>query len=166
MASYNFGKKRVCKMLREKFNLGDRVLDIGPCNGKWYNLLSNYFKMDAVEIWKPYILKYNLLNKYENLYFNDILKHDNFKYDVIIMGDVLEHLSIPDAQKILKKMYDECKELVVAVPYRFWQPAINRNPYEIHLQPDLTPKNFMERYPGFKLFWGNRFYGYYIKDTK
>lgn len=165
MASYNFGKKDVCKMLKERFNIGDRVLDIGPCNGKWYNLLSNYFKMDAVEIWKPYILRYNLLKKYENLYYNDILKHDNFKYDIIIMGDVLEHIEVKPAQELVKRMYSECKELIIAVPYKMKQPAFI-NPFQKHLQADLTHDIFMKRYPGFKLFWGNRKYGYYIKDIK
>lgn len=166
MASYNRGKKQVCKMLKDRFQIGDSVLDIGACNGKWYNLLSNYFIMDAVEVWKPYILRYNLLKKYNKLFIKDICDCEDFKYDVIIMGDVLEHIDVKPAQKIIQKMYNECNELIVAIPYTMKQGEVGHNPYQIHRQSDLTHEIFMKRYPGFKLFWGDKRYGYYIKDKK
>ena len=164
MASYNRGKKQVCKMLKDRFQIGDRVLDVGACNGKWYNLLSNYFVMDAVEVWKPNILRHNLLKKYNKLFYKDICECDDFNYNIIIMGDILEHLSVKQAQAIIKKMYNECDELVVAVPYKIKKGTLWFNPYERHIQCDLTHEIFMKRYSGFKLFWGDKRYGYYIKN--
>jgi hypothetical protein len=36
------------------------------------------------------------------------------------------------------------------------------NVHETHLQPDLTPEIFLERYPMMKLLVGDDKYGYYI----
>lgn len=166
MASYFFGKKFVTKYLKEKFPQNSTCLDIGPCNGKWFKLLGNHFIIDAVEAWEPNIEKYKLADKYRKITHADVLDFDEFNYDVIVMGDVLEHLSVEDGQKVIEKMYPRCKELMVAVPYRLRQHALHGNPFEVHKQPDLTKKIFTERYPGFKLLWSNFLYGYYIKDPE
>lgn len=164
MASYFWGKGFVVKYLKKQFPIRSSCLDIGANNAKWFKLLGNHFIMDGVEAWKPYIIKYKLNDKYRKLTHANIVDFDEFDYDVIIMGDVLEHLSVEDGQKVIKKMYPRCKELVIAVPYKYKQGAIHGNPFEIHMQPDLTPEIFNERYPGFKILWANRIYAYYIKD--
>ena len=53
----------------------------------------------------------------------------------------------------------------MAVPYLWEQGPEFNNPYEIHLQPDLTPEIMSERYPSLKLLFGNEGYGYYINYT-
>ena len=40
------------------------------------------------------------------------------------------------------------------------------NVYEIHLQPDLTPTNMLERYPRLTLLCANDLYGYYGKNKE
>lgn len=164
MSSYFFGKKYVINYLKEKFPIRSTCLDVGACDGKWFKLLGNYFIMDAIEAWKPYIVKYKLADKYRKLTHASIVDCEDFDYDVIIMGDILEHLSVEDAQKVIKEMYPRCKELIVAVPYLLEQHAIRGNPYEIHVQPDLTADVFEKRYPGFKAIWANKKYAYYAKD--
>lgn len=168
MGSYIWGKKFVVDYLKNKFPVRSNCLDIGPCNGKWFRLLGNYFVMDAVEAWKPYIIKHKLENKYRNLTHASIVDfvadNDDFHYDIIIMGDVLEHLTVEDGQKVINKIYPRCQELVVAVPFLFKQRAIRGNPFEIHIQEDLTPELFEQRYPGFKAIWQNKKYCYYVKD--
>lgn len=77
------------------------------------------------------------------------------------MGDILEHLSVKDAQMTIAYAKDHCDMLVIAIPYQLEQEA-NDNPTELHIQPDLTNEIFNERYPGFTLFCNNEFYGYYI----
>jgi len=166
MSSYFFGKKFVVKDLKERFPVRSTCLDIGPCDGKWFKLLGDHFIMDAVEAWKPYIVKYKLNDKYRKITHASIVDFDDFDYDVVVMGDVLEHLTVEDGQKVIKKVYPRCKEFVVAVPFLLKQDAIHGNPYEIHVQPDLTPELFEKRYPGFKALWQNHKYAYYIKDPK
>ena len=59
-----------------------------------------------------------------------------------------------------------CDEMIVAVPYELEQGIEEDNIYEIHKQPDLTPKIMEERYPMLKLLYKNDIYGYYIKGDK
>lgn len=142
------------------------VLDVGACDGVWYDLLHGTdVIMDAVEVWKPNIEKYHLEDKYDDVFNMDIREFKyTFKYDLIIFGDVIEHMSIKDAQKVLEEAYDWAKDIIVAVPFRWPQDAIYGNPYEKHVQDDLTHEIFMERYPGFEplILYDN--YGYYHKE--
>lgn len=162
--SYEYFKQDIKDYLKNNFNRNHRVLDMGAGCGTYYDLLSDYFNIiDAVEVYKPNIVNYNLESKYRKVYNMDIC---NFKLeycDIVIFGDVIEHLSVEDAQKVLKNTYSKCKEMIVAVPYLYKQGEINGNIYEIHKQDDLTPKIMKQRYPYLKLLYGNDEYGYYIK---
>jgi hypothetical protein len=85
------------------------------------------------------------------------------------MGDVLEHMTVEDGQKVVEYIYPRCKELLIAVPYLYVQDAMFGNEYQIHHQPDLTHEIFMQRYPGMQRIYvstdgsGKEVYGYYIK---
>ena len=140
-------------------------LDVGACDGVWYDLLHEHFcSMDAVEVWKPNIEKHHLEDKYDDVFYVDIREFKyTFKYDLIIFGDILEHMSVEDAQKVLEEAFDWAKDIIVAVPFRWPQDAIYGNPYEKHVQDDLTHEIFMERYPGFEPLMLYDNYGYYHK---
>lgn len=144
------------------------ILDVGAGAGKYRDLLYDYPNMDAVEVWKAYIAEYKLNERYRCVYSEDITKvkrmldHtcDLQEHDLVIFGDVLEHLTVEEAQKVLA----ECKGVViVAVPYLYKQEEINGNPFEEHKQADLTHELFMERYPGFNVLVRNNNYGVYVK---
>jgi hypothetical protein len=90
------------------------------------------------------------------------LDFDISSYDYIIMGDILEHLSALDAQNLTQKIKNNQQKCLVAVPYEYEQGEYEGNPYEIHLQPDLTPSVMSNRYPLLNLLYGNHEYGYYI----
>ncbi|MDD4001041.1 MAG: glycosyltransferase [Bacilli bacterium] len=165
MSSYNLYKNECFNWLKLNYNKGNTILDIGAGSGKWGIALNNYFVMDAVEVWEDNINKFNLKDIYRNLYKSDILAFDFEYYDIVILGDILEHLSVEEAQLLLDRMYNKCKQLLVVVPYNYEQDDLGGNPYEIHKQPDLTEKLFLERYKGFKLLFGNDMYGYFIKDN-
>ena len=166
--SYSYYKSIIKNYLIEQFDKTATILDVGPGCGTYYDLLSDYFTIfDGVEAFAPNIDRYHLRKKYRNVYNEDI---KNFKfdyYDIIIIGDVLEHLSIEDAQKVIAYCEKKCKQLIVAVPYTMPQDAIEDNIYEIHKQDDLTIENMKERYPSLKLLIHNTDYGYYVKkDNK
>lgn len=164
--SFRYYKKEIGLFLIDKYGSDSKVLDVGAGEGTYYNLLKDYFKdIDAVEVYKPNIERYRLKDKYRNVYNVDIkdFKYGEKDYDIIIFGDVIEHLEIDEAQEVLKYAYDRCKEMVVAVPYCYEQGIEEGNIYEIHKQADLTPENVLERYPMLKLLFRNDEYGYYIK---
>lgn len=177
--SYKSGKKEVRAYLLNKFFNGGTILDAGPGVGTYYNLLNDRYTLDCCEIHKPYIDQYELSAKYRQCWNEDIRKFEanctSFaNYDIVIIGDVLEHLPVVDAQLLLEQM-KAAKEVIVAVPFQMHQGAIGGVESERHHQPDLTPELFVERYSGFKPLYlmprrglgiGKSVYsyGYYIKS--
>lgn len=163
--SYKFYKNEVAEYLKSKFSQNATILDVGAGCGTYYNLLHDYFKnMDAVEVFRPNIDRWKLESKYREVYEINIKDFKYPKYDIIIFGDIIEHLKVKEAQKVLKYAYNHCIEMIVAVPYELEQDEVAGNKYEIHKQPDLTPKNMLERYPMLKLLYANEEYGYYVKE--
>ena len=163
MASYNYGKKEIVEWLHQNFKQGDTCLDIGACDGKWFGLLGDFFKMDAVEAFKPNIDRYQLEYKYNKVFNIDIRDFEYSYYDCIILGDVLEHLSVEDGQKILQYANSHCKDIIIAIPYLLPQTEIYGNKWERHIQDDLTDEIFHQRFPGYISLWQNNQYGYYHK---
>lgn len=162
--SYDFYKNEVKDYLVSKFKGNAKILDVGAGCGTYWNLLHNYFKtIDGVEVFKPNIDNYQLKNKYHKVYNIDIKGFKYDFYDIIIFGDIIEHLDTNEAQEVLKYAYNKCKEMIVAVPYQLKQDEVDGNIYEIHKQYDLTDEIMKERYPYLKLLYKNDLYGYYVK---
>lgn len=162
--SYEFYKQEVKEYLKSKFTGKEKILDVGAGCGTYYNLLSDYFNyIDAVEVFLPNIMNYNLKQKYHKVYNMNIKDFKYPKYDIIIFGDIIEHLEVNEAQEVLNYAYNHCKEMIVAVPYELEQGIEEDNVYEIHKQADLTPKIMKERYPMLKELYKNELYGYYVK---
>ena len=161
MASYDYGKDEIVKFIKDSFKYKSSCLDVGACDGKWANLLNDYLIMDAVEIWKPNIIECGLSSRYRNVFNMDIADLEYKWYDLIIFGDVIEHMTVEQARKVLNYARGKCEDMIIGVPYLYPQDAIYGNPYERHIQADLTPKIFDERYPGFNLLWSQPNYAYY-----
>lgn len=163
MGSYSKGKEEAVRWIKDHFKSGAKCLDVGACNGKWFNLLWDYMTMDGLEVWQPYISKFNLAAKYRRLFEVDIRDFKYDWYDLIIFGDIIEHLSVEDAQRVLEYAESRCQNMIVAVPFKYKQGEKNGNPYEVHIQDDLTPELFIERYPGFVSIYMSDDYAYYVK---
>ena len=133
--SYKYFKEDIKNYLKERFKKSATILDVGAGSGTYYELLHDYFKnMDAVEVFKPNIDNYELESKYNKVYNIDITNLEYQNYDIIIFGDIIEHLDIKTAKKVLKYAYLHCKEMIVAVPYELEQDIAEDNIYEIHKQ--------------------------------
>jgi len=180
MASYNEGKAEVCdyilKLAKKKpMSSQFRILDVGACDGKWADLIQHsaslgYYPaiiMDAVEAFVPNAI--GIETKYNHVYPYEIqgFTYRRGVYDLALFGDVIEHMTVQDAQKVLTYALSRCSEVIVGVPFQYPQGAIYGNPYEIHIQDDLTPALFEERYPGFEMFLRPKHdYAYYRRATK
>lgn len=172
--SSTFAKLEIQKHFDDNFSRDLKILDVGPGAGMYSTLLSCFspilgyslgFKLDGLEIFEPYIYRFDLPLKYSNVYLGDIRTFNFSNYDYIILGDVLEHLNTTDAQELIDKINFNNQKCLVAVPYLWEQGIEEDNIYEIHLQPDLTPEIMLERYPSLQLLFGNEGYGYYINYT-
>ena len=165
--SFGIFKKEIRGWICSNFNKNAKILDVGAGCGTYYNLLCDKFEnIDCVEVFKPYIDKFGLSGKYKNVFNCNIFGFEYDFYNLIIFGDVIEHLTVDDAKKVLEYARKRCDNMIVAVPYMYEQGVCEDNVYEIHKQPDLTKKNVVERYPFLSILYGNDRYGYYIKRNE
>lgn len=150
--------------IKNNFSPDDTVLDVGPNDGRWSFYLRSFFKhMDAVEAFEPYVEQYDLKSKYNNVFISDINDFNFDYYDVIILGDVLEHIEKETAQALVKKLMNKCKQLFIIIPYEFSQDEIDHNTYQMHRQEDITPEVMAQRYPELELIMADQVRGVYIK---
>jgi hypothetical protein len=161
--SYEYFKEEVREWLIENLPTDKKVLDVGPGLGTYSKLLDGLgYTIDAVEIYEPYIEKYELDKKYNKVYLGDIVNFDISKYDFLILGDVLEHIKVDPAKDLINRILESNKSCLVAVPYMMEQGDYEGNMFETHHQPDLTPKVMEERYPKLVCIYNNEYYGYYV----
>jgi autotransporter strand-loop-strand O-heptosyltransferase len=165
--SFTYFKDEVKEWFLNNVPTSKRILDVGPGMGTYSDLLrSSGYRMDAVEIFEPYVDKYGLREKYDNVYVNSIVVFDIKDYDFIILGDVLEHLPENYAKELINDIVTSGKECLVAVPYEMEQGEHEGNIHETHYQPDLTVDVMKERYPDLTCIYNNEYYGYYTYTLK
>lgn len=161
--SYKDFKKQVKVHFLDYIPLTTRILDVGPGSGTYGKMLRPAgYKVDCLEIWQPYVEKYKLSALYNNVFVGDILEFDIKGYDYVILGDILEHISLDKAQMLIREITAKKINCLVAVPFEFEQGISDHNIYEIHLQSDLTLANVLIRYPELSVLYSNDRYGYFI----
>jgi len=114
----------------------DYVLDIGPGAGRYADLLRDTGAVvDAVEVWEPYVAQFGLTSKYNHVYVTDFLEFaTDTRYDIVIMGDVLEHFEESDALKALDLARSIGKYVIISTPTVDWpQGPYEGNHFESHL---------------------------------
>ena len=163
MGSFDAGKQFICQWIRERFPKDATILDVGANDGKWRRLLSDFKNVDGVEIYEQNAQP--VRHMYRNMHVMDICDFEFDHYDLIIFGDVIEHIDVARAQKVLEYAKPRCDDMIIAVPFLYPQGMEYGNPYEEHLQADLTQEVFAARYPGFEvLLYDAEFnYCYYHK---
>lgn len=148
---------KVRTIVENEFTPSASILDVGAGKGKYRLLLPEYSWVDAVEIWEPYVTGFQLREMYRSVYERDIHEvaeeffHARVKYDLVIMGDVLEHLDVGAARRVITWLKPVASEIIIVVPYEYAQGEEHGNPYQEHKQPDLTVENMHERYPDLRL---------------
>lgn len=166
--SFSFGKNETIDFVEEICpNKSSRILDVGPGRGTYNKLLKRrgYKILDAVEIYFPYIEKFELEKIYHRVFHCNIVDFEYQHYDIVIMGDVIEHLEISDAQKVIMYAQQHSNLILIAVPYLLEQKGSQLDGSGDHRQPDLTREIFLERYPGFELLIDNDQVGvFYFKN--
>ena len=128
------------------------ILDVGAGKGMYYDALEYYahkrlHQFDALEVWEPYIKKYDLLSKYDNVYIEDVRAWDNFNYDLVILGDVLEHMTKEEAIEVWSRICKQAKYAVISIPIiHYPQGESEGNPYQVHVKEDWTTKEVLETF--------------------
>lgn len=147
-----------------------KILDVGAGSGTYFDYFSSngyQFKIDAVEIWKPYIEEFKLNNKYSRVYEADVRDHDNFNYDLVIFGDILEHMTKEEALDVWELASRSAKHAVIAIPIiHYHQHAINGNPYEEHVKEDWSHQEVLDTFPHIVDSWQGEITGAYWADFR
>jgi hypothetical protein len=101
----------------------ERVLDVGPGHGKAGVLLREYCGteiVDAVEAWEPYVTP-RLRAIYDSVWTGDVMDFPPASldgYDLVLLVDVIEHLSREDGFELLHRIPER---VVVCTPAEFFQ---------------------------------------------
>ena len=150
--SWGYLRNEVKEFLVTNYMRESTILDVGCGQGDYINLLSDYFiHFDAVEIFEPYIEQFHLRDRYDNVYNMNIIDYEFDYYDIIIMGDILEHIEREQSIQLIKKLVQKCTELLVILPFFLPQDMVNNNIYEKHLQTDLDEESMNIFFPDLEL---------------
>jgi len=128
------------------------ILDVGIGFGKWGFLAREFLethhdrvfpnewqlKIDGVEIFKEYVEKLPWVKEvYNHVYVGNIvdLVDEIPSYDLIIAGDVIEHIGKRTAVDVLNKLLLKAKKkFLLSIPLGNWlgNKVVANNPYESH----------------------------------
>ena len=113
------------------------VLDIGPGEGTYGRMRGPNQDWEAVEIFEPYVARYNLTSIYDDVIIGDgleFLERTYDKWDLIIMGDVVEHLVKEDGYRIMRLALQRADYVLVVMPHgEYKQGPMEGNAHEEHL---------------------------------
>lgn len=142
------------------------VLDVGPGAGAYAHLVravGSVNRLNAVEAWEPYVAEFGLKNLYDNVYVEDVRSRTDFSYDVVIFGDVLEHMTKDEALEVFERARSQCKWIIFSIPIiHLPQGAYAGNPFEVHVHDNWTHEEIVEWFPGIERFETFRVTGMYL----
>lgn len=136
--------------------LAPSVLDIGAGSGTYAELLKRTDPGNigavhaiAVEIHAPYVPRFNLRAKYDEVIVGDARELVLPAADVVILGDVLEHMSFGDARRLWHKVRNIATTAVfLSLPIVEWpQGPLDGNEHEAHLH-SWTHASVLAHLPG------------------
>lgn len=157
------GKEQIFNWVSTNANNINNILDIGVGEGTYFNLLSSIkeFTWSGIEAWEPYIKKYELEKKYNTIFHCDVRNFGwNKRYDLVIAGDVLEHMTKQDAILLVEKILDNSNMLIISIPVVYMpQDEFEDNPFEIHVKPDWSVEEVRST-------WGNKIKAEWRKGKK
>jgi cyclopropane fatty-acyl-phospholipid synthase-like methyltransferase len=146
------------------------ILDIGAGSGTYSDALkkSGYQGViDAVEIWKPYIEEFKLHKKYRKVYESDVRLFEDFSYDVVIFGDILEHMTKEQALDVWQKVSFQADCALISIPIiHYHQGEINGNPYEHHVKDDWSHEEVLSSFSNIVDSWQGEVVGAYWADFR
>jgi predicted TPR repeat methyltransferase len=149
-----WGKSQTVEWIRTHDAEIDRILDIGVGAGTYFNLLSrdNGLAKNAewvgVEVWEPYIQKFDLTSKYNKIINQDV-RTINWKelghFSIAFAGDVLEHMTKEESICLVNNILDCTNTLIISIPIIYYpQGEYDGNPYEEHIKPDWSHTEMLD----------------------
>ena len=149
------GKPAIMKYILENIRKDAKILDVGFGSGVYGKLLRafNYQNIDGVDVYDKNINEMGLDKIYDNIFIENIMDFHFEHYDLIIMGDVLEHIELESAKELLRGFIEnnKCSFMIISIPYEYEQGELYGNSHERHLQDEVTAEYMKKHYPYLKL---------------
>lgn len=126
------------------------VLDVGAGSGSYGKICKalNIPKIDCIEIWEPYVKEFDLDKIYKNVFIEDAREFDNFNYELVIFGDVLEHMTKKEALALYSKALEQASTVLFSMPIiKYPQGHEHGNPYEEHIVDDWNHEDIFNYFP-------------------
>ena len=127
------------------------ITDVGPGAGKYGSLIKEVLPEShttCVEIWAPYVERFNLGEIYDSVVISDARIYQNWNCDLVILGDVLEHMSEEEALSLWHKISQIAKYALIAIPIiHYPQGASEGNPFEAHVDDHWTHERVIAAFP-------------------
>ena len=115
------------------------VLDVGAGMGI-YSILAKqpHQRWTALEVFYPYVAMFNLKSRYEDIIISDIRYVDYKKigkFDLIILADMLEHMTKNEAKKVLKEALRNSTYTLICFPtiHQEQHAGHEGNDFETHI---------------------------------
>ena len=141
------------------------VLDIGPGVGTYAKLLAGLpiARMTGVEAWEPYVATYRLREYYDEIIIGDARVVDLPEADVVILGDIVEHMTRDEARELWRRCASAGRQAVfLSIPIvHYPQDEIEGNPYEIHVEEDWSHERVLDSFEGIGAWWSGTEVGVY-----
>ena len=116
------------------------VLDIGPGSGVYGEMVrdvANPNQFYAIEVYAPYISTFNLERFYDEVIVSDVRHVDSeliSNFDVVIIGDVIEHMHWHEAREVLTKLFMRNRNVIISFPVlHLPQESWDGNTFEKHV---------------------------------
>lgn len=147
-----------------RFHEGDRLaprlLDVGAGSGTYAELLAATRPrrflphMTAIEVYAPYVERFGLRRLYDEVVIGDAREIEFPAVDVVVLGDVLEHMPLAAAVAVWGKARRAASTAVLAsLPVVPWpQGECEGNPHEAHVET-WTHERVMAELPGIRECW-------------
>lgn len=153
---------------RRFLNDSKTVLDVGCGDGTFMALINKdgNFKITGVEIFPEYVKRAKETGVYEKVIEKDVMKI-NFSpksFDAAVCSQVIEHLKKPDGIKLISKISEIAKEVVIiGTPNgHYSQGVYDENVYQKHLSEwrveDFQKMGFKVYGQATKLIYGEKGY--------
>ena len=150
-------------------NKSVNVCDIGAGSGTYIELLSetnHLAKWHGLEVWEPYVEKYDLRNRYDVLTVEDARKWaagNTQQFDVAIAGDVIEHMTKEESLELYKHLITNSQVVVMSIPIvHYPQDEYEGNPYERHVKDDWSHQEVLDSFNDIVLYFVEGEIGVYV----
>src|ERR1700761_5946751 len=133
------------------------VVDVGPGVGTYAKLLAgpDVRRITGIEVWEPYVRTYRLHEYYDEIIIGDVREVPIPPADVVILGDVAEHMTAGEAQDVWRRCAEAAARAVyLSIPIvHYPQQSIEDNPYEVHVEEDWSHDKVLARLDGIGASW-------------